>query len=41
MIDPRTLVPLDGETIIKSVQKTGRLLVVDEAYMTFGIHGKL
>ncbi|MEN6402802.1 MAG: alpha-ketoacid dehydrogenase subunit beta, partial [Armatimonadia bacterium] len=31
VIDPRTLVPLDEETILASVQKTGRLLVVQEA----------
>ncbi|MBI1282493.1 MAG: alpha-ketoacid dehydrogenase subunit beta [Anaerolineaceae bacterium] len=31
VIDPRTLVPLDIETITKSVQKTGRLVTVEEA----------
>lgn len=31
VIDPRTLVPLDEETIIESVKKTGRLVVVYEA----------
>jgi pyruvate dehydrogenase E1 component beta subunit len=31
VVDPRTLLPLDVETIIASVQKTGRLVVVDEA----------
>ena len=31
VVDPRTLVPLDVETIRASVQKTGRLLVVDES----------
>ena len=30
VIDPRTVSPLDGETIVQSVRKTGRLLVVDE-----------
>jgi acetoin:2,6-dichlorophenolindophenol oxidoreductase subunit beta len=34
VIDPRTLVPLDRETIRKSVKKTGRLVVVDEACQT-------
>jgi pyruvate/2-oxoglutarate/acetoin dehydrogenase E1 component len=34
VIDPRTLVPLDKETIRKSVVKTGRLVVVDEACQT-------
>jgi 2-oxoisovalerate dehydrogenase E1 component len=32
VIDPRTLVPLDYEAIYASVRKTGRLLIVDEAY---------
>ncbi|MBC7334409.1 MAG: alpha-ketoacid dehydrogenase subunit beta, partial [Actinobacteria bacterium] len=31
VIDPRTLVPLDEETLINSVKKTGRLVVVCEA----------
>ena len=41
VIDPRTLVPLDGETIVASVRKTGRLLVVDEAYLVCGIQGEV
>jgi len=32
VVDPRTLVPLDRETIIASVKKTGRLLIADEGY---------
>lgn len=31
VIDPRTLVPLDLETILSSVKKTGRLITVEEA----------
>src|SRR4051794_25122563 len=31
VIDPRTVAPLDAETILASVAKTGRLLIVDEA----------
>ena len=34
LIDPRTLVPLDKDTIRNSVAKTGRLVVVDEACQT-------
>jgi len=30
VIDPRTLVPLDKQTIINSLQKTGRLVIMDE-----------
>jgi pyruvate dehydrogenase E1 component beta subunit len=36
VIDPRTLVPLDMETIVASVEKTGRALVVHEAVRTAG-----
>jgi pyruvate dehydrogenase E1 component beta subunit len=36
VIDPRTLVPLDLETIVASVEKTGRALVVHEAVRTAG-----
>lgn len=36
VIDPRTLVPLDTSTIIESVKKTGRLVVVHEAHRTCG-----
>ena len=30
IVDPRTLVPLDKETIIDSIKKTGRLIIMDE-----------
>jgi pyruvate/2-oxoglutarate/acetoin dehydrogenase E1 component len=36
VVDPRTLVPLDTETIRASVRKTGRLVVADEAGPTCG-----
>jgi len=36
VIDPRSLVPLDRRTILESVAKTGRLVVVDEACQTCG-----
>ena len=36
LIDLRTISPIDRDTIIKSVQKTGRFLVVHEAYKSFG-----
>jgi acetoin:2,6-dichlorophenolindophenol oxidoreductase subunit beta len=32
VLDPRTLVPLDKETILRSVAKTGRLVLVDNAH---------
>lgn len=37
VIDPRTIVPLDIETIVKSVKKTGRLIIVHEAHRTGGM----
>ena len=36
VIDPRTLVPLDTEAIVRSVQRTGRLVVADPAHRTCG-----
>lgn len=36
IIDPRTISPLDTETILTSVQKTGRVLIVDEAFAPYG-----
>lgn len=41
VIDLRTLVPLDKETIVKSVKKTGRLLIVDEGYKSFGVAAEI
>jgi len=41
IIDPRTLVPLDKETIIESVKKTGRLLIVEEDCKTCGIGAEI
>jgi pyruvate/2-oxoglutarate/acetoin dehydrogenase E1 component len=34
VVDPRTLVPMDAETIRASVRKTGRVVIVDEACLT-------
>ncbi len=36
VVDPRTLKPLDEETILESVKKTNRLLIVHEAWTTGG-----
>jgi pyruvate dehydrogenase E1 component beta subunit len=41
IVDPRSIVPLDEETILRSVRKTGRLLVVHEAPTAFGIGGEI
>jgi pyruvate/2-oxoglutarate/acetoin dehydrogenase E1 component len=41
VIDPRTLVPLDLETIVASVQKTHRLIVVHEAHERMGVGAEI
>ena len=41
LIDLRTLVPLDRNAVLKSVAKTGRLLVVDEDYLSFGMSAEI
>jgi 2-oxoisovalerate dehydrogenase E1 component len=37
VIDSRTISPLDADTILASVSRTGRLLIVDEAFAPFGL----
>jgi pyruvate/2-oxoglutarate/acetoin dehydrogenase E1 component len=41
VIDPRTIRPLDGETIIKSVKKTGKAMIVHEAVKIGGFGGEI
>lgn len=41
LIDPRTVAPLDVDTIGRSVAKTGRLLIADEAFAPFGIGAEI
>ncbi|MCS7051775.1 MAG: alpha-ketoacid dehydrogenase subunit beta, partial [Thermomicrobium sp.] len=41
VIDVRTLVPLDTETLVNSARKTGRVLVVDEDYRSYGMTGEI
>jgi pyruvate dehydrogenase E1 component beta subunit len=41
VIDLRSLVPLDREAILTSVGKTGRLVVVDEDYLSYGLSGEV
>jgi len=41
VIDPRTLAPLDKETILRSVEKTSRLVVVSEDVMTCGVASEI
>lgn len=41
LIDLRTILPWDAETVIESVKKTGRLVVVHEAGKTGGVGGEI
>jgi 2-oxoisovalerate dehydrogenase E1 component len=41
LIDPRTVSPLDVETIAASVAKTGRLLIVDETFAPYGLGAEI
>ncbi len=41
VIDPRTLAPLDIATILESVRKTGRLLIVDETFGPCGVGAEI
>lgn len=41
IIDPRTLAPLDINTILQSVRKTGRLLIVDETFAPCGVGAEI
>jgi len=36
VVDPRTMVPLDAETLIASAKKTSRVIVIDEGYEQYG-----
>src|SRR2546421_11224135 len=41
VIDPRTLAPLDEAALVRSAEKTGRVLVVDEGHQRYGISAEL
>ena len=41
VVDPRTLRPLDKDSILRSVKKTGRLIVADEGPVTCGISAEI
>jgi len=41
VIDPQSLYPLDAETILDSVAKTGRLVIADESPMSYGFHAEI
>ncbi len=41
VIDPRTTVPLDIETMVESAKKTSRAIVVDEGYQRYGVTAEI
>jgi len=41
IIDPRTLVPLDEETLLTSVKKTSRAIIIDEGHQSYGITAEI
>ena len=41
VIDPRTLVPLDMQTIVSSVKKTGRLVTAEDCVKTAGVGAEI
>jgi len=41
VVDPRTLVPLDHDTLINSAKKTSRVIVIDEGYERYGVTAEL
>jgi pyruvate/2-oxoglutarate/acetoin dehydrogenase E1 component len=41
IVDPRTLSPLDDDTIVRSAEKTGRAIVVDEGHNRYGVTAEI
>ncbi len=41
VVDPRTLFPLDKDTLIESAKKTGHVIVIDEGYERYGVTAEL
>ena len=41
VVDPRTLLPLDKETLLKSAAKTGRVIVADGGYRSYGVTAEI
>lgn len=41
VVDPRTIVPLDKDTIFESVEKTGRLIIAEEGRMRCGVGAEI
>ena len=41
VVDPRTTWPLDEKTLVESVKKTSRCIVIDEGYFRYGVTGEI
>ena len=41
VVDPRTTVPLDVDTLVRSAKKTSRAIVVDEGYQSYGVTAEI
>jgi pyruvate dehydrogenase E1 component beta subunit len=41
VVDPRTTWPLDEKTLVESVKKTSRCIVIDEGYFHYGVTGEI
>jgi pyruvate dehydrogenase E1 component beta subunit len=41
VIDPRTMWPLDEQTLTESAKKTSRVIVIDEGYARYGVTGEI
>jgi acetoin:2,6-dichlorophenolindophenol oxidoreductase subunit beta len=41
VVDPRSMVPLDVDTLVASAKKTSRVIVVDEGHQSFGVSAEL
>src|SRR6478672_2418498 len=41
VVDPRTISPLDEDTIVRSAEKTGRAIVVDEGHQRYGVTAEI
>jgi pyruvate dehydrogenase E1 component beta subunit len=41
VVDPRTTVPLDKDTLIASAKKTSRAIVIDEGYQSYGVTAEI
>jgi pyruvate dehydrogenase E1 component beta subunit len=41
VVDPRTIWPLDEQTLVESVRKTSRAMVIDEGYFRYGVTGEI